>query len=62
MPHSPTSIGTWLAAAQSKGVSDILGIEGAWLDRNLARVPEHLIIDLDLEQPCDLGRRFDLAL
>ena len=46
-----------VAIAQSKGVTDILGIEGKWLDRNLARVPEKLIVDLDLEQPFDLGRR-----
>jgi SAM-dependent methyltransferase len=55
-------IGTWLAVAQSKGVTDLLGIEGKWLDRNLARVPEKLIVDLDLEQPFDLGRRFDLVI
>src|SRR5207249_654908 len=55
-------IGTWLAVAQGKGVSDILGIEGQWLDRNLARIPADRIVDLDLEQSFDLGRRFDLAI
>jgi SAM-dependent methyltransferase len=55
-------IGTWLDVAHAKGVTDILGIEGKWLDRRLARVPEDRIIDLDLEQPFDLKRRFDLAI
>jgi SAM-dependent methyltransferase len=55
-------IGTWLAVARSKGVADILGIEGKWLDPKLARIAEDLIVDLDLEQPFDLGRRFDLAI
>jgi SAM-dependent methyltransferase len=55
-------IGTWLAVSQSKGVADVLGIEGTWLDRKLARIAENLIVDLDLEQPFDLGRRFDLAI
>jgi SAM-dependent methyltransferase len=55
-------IGTWLAVAQSKGVNDVLGIEGKWLDRKLARIADNSIVDLDLEQPFDLGRRFDLAI
>jgi len=55
-------IGTWLDVARAKGVKDILGIEGQWLDRNLARVPAAQIVDLDLEQPFDLARRFDLVI
>src|SRR4029079_2916208 len=55
-------IGTWLAVAQRMGVAEIQGIEGNWLDRRLVQVPESLIVDVDLEQSFDLGRRFDLVI
>src|SRR5262245_24573466 len=49
-------IGTWLAVAKRLGVAETRGIEGAWLDRNLAQVPEQDIVTCDLEKPFDLGR------
>jgi SAM-dependent methyltransferase len=55
-------IGTWLAAAQRLGVADFRGIEGEWLDRKLAQVTEQAILNIDLEKPFDLGRRFDLVI
>ena len=55
-------LGTWLQVAQSLGVNDVLGIEGDWLDRNLARIPQQRIVNLDLERTFDLGRRFDLVI
>ena len=55
-------IGTWLAAARDFGVTDVVGIEGDWLDKKLARIPGHLITTLDLEKGFDLARTFDLAI
>lgn len=55
-------LGTWLAVAQELGVAEIAGLEGAWLDRKLARVASSAITTADLEKPFDLGRRFDLAM
>jgi SAM-dependent methyltransferase len=55
-------LGTWLEAATQLGVADIQGIEGAWLDPKLARIPAERIRTLDLEKPFDLGRRFGLAV
>jgi SAM-dependent methyltransferase len=55
-------LGTWLSVAQELGVAEIAGLEGAWLDRKLARVPSSAITPADLEKPFDLGRRFDLAI
>jgi len=54
--------GTWLEVSQQLGVKDILGIEGSWLDRSLVCIPQQLICDIDLEQPFDLKRRFDLVI
>jgi SAM-dependent methyltransferase len=55
-------IGTWLSVAGELGVADMAGVEGPWLDRKLARIPEALISTVELEQPFDLGRRFDLVI
>src|SRR5215510_11280362 len=43
-------MGTWLAVARRLGVTDFQGIEGEWLDRKLAQVPEQAILNLDLEK------------
>ena len=55
-------LGTWLSVVKELGVSDIVGVEGSWLDPKLARVPAACITTADLEQPFDLRRRFDLAM
>jgi 2-polyprenyl-3-methyl-5-hydroxy-6-metoxy-1,4-benzoquinol methylase len=55
-------IGTWLKVAQSRGISDIRGIEGAWLDNSGLQVDPNLLGVQDLEQSFDLGRRFDLVI
>lgn len=55
-------IGTWLDVARGMGIQDLAGVEGAWLDRSRARVAPEVIRTLDLEQPFDLGRRFELAV
>ncbi len=55
-------LGTWLEVAQQCGVSDVLGIEGDWLDRKLVIIPPERIVNLDLEKSFDLGRRFDLVI
>lgn len=55
-------LGTWLSVAKELGVAEIAGIEGAWLDRKLARVPASAITTADLEKRFDLGRRFDLVI
>jgi len=55
-------IGTWLATARELGVSDVFGIDGHWLDKKLAKVPENLLRTCDLEQKFDLQRQFDLVI
>jgi SAM-dependent methyltransferase len=55
-------IGTWLSVAQRLGAADVRGIEGEWLDRKLALLPEQTILAIDLEKAFDLGRRFDLVI
>jgi SAM-dependent methyltransferase len=54
--------GTWLRAAQELGVNDILGIDGVKASVNLLQVEASKIRYLDLTEPFDIGRRFDLVL
>jgi hypothetical protein len=55
-------LGTWLKVARSRGISDIRGIEGAWLDNFRLQVDPSLLGVQDLEKGFDLGRRFDLVI
>jgi len=55
-------IGTWLKVAQSRGISDIKGIEGSWLDSSKLQIEAHFVQIVDLEKSFDLGRRFDLVI
>jgi SAM-dependent methyltransferase len=61
--------GAWLAELHARGVADILGVDGEWLDADgdgaraqTLLVPRDRLLAHDLEQPLDLGRSFDLAL
>jgi SAM-dependent methyltransferase len=55
-------VGTWLAAAQELGVSDVLGIDGPYVDRRMLQIPQESFHVADLRQPLDIGRTFELAL
>ncbi|HEY9705094.1 MAG TPA: methyltransferase domain-containing protein [Allocoleopsis sp.] len=55
-------LGTWLSVCQELGVQEIQGIEGTWLDTNLLKVPKSYVLNLELEQPFQLGRKFDLVI
>ena len=55
-------IGTWLSVLGDRGVADLAGIEGAWLDRKDVVCDPTLLQVVDLESGFDLGRRFDLVI
>ena len=54
--------GLWLAALRSRGVSDVLGVDGPWVPRDRLAIPRELFREHDLTQPLALHRRYDLAL
>ena len=54
--------GTWLQAFRDRGVGEVLGIEGDWLDKSSLEIPQDCFRHHDLSQPLDLGRSFDLAI
>jgi len=55
-------LGTFLQAFKKLGIDDIVGIEGAWLDRSKTVIPAENIIIADLENEIHLNRKFDLAI
>jgi hypothetical protein len=65
-PHSLVDvgcgIGTWLKAARDLGVIDIFGVDGAYVDRRMLRIPEAHFKAVDLSRPFTLNRTFDVAL
>lgn len=54
-------IGTWLGAFREHGVSDLIGLDGAYVQRASLQIPQESFIPCDLTAPPDLGRKFDLV-
>ncbi len=54
-------VGTWLAEWGSAGVSDVLGIDGDYVDRTALCMPADKFAPVDLRQSFSLGRTFDLV-
>ena len=53
--------GVWLGEWMAAGVSDVLAVDGDYVDRERLAVPAGAFHPGDLTRPLDLGRRFDLA-
>jgi SAM-dependent methyltransferase len=54
--------GTWLAAFQECGITDLTGIDGPWVKTQDLLINSTQYRSFDLAQPFGLERRFDLAL
>jgi SAM-dependent methyltransferase len=64
----PTSVldvgcgrGIWLAEWMSKGLSDVHGVDGSYVDVTQLAIPRGHFTPTDLSQAFGLGRRFDLV-
>lgn len=55
-------VGTWLSVLMEKGVKDVLGIDGNWVDQSLLVIPKEFFLQADLNKPIELSRRYDLAI
>ena len=55
-------VGTWLSVLKGKGVNEIQGIDGAWVNKSLLEIPEHCFLQADLGEPVRLDRKYDLAI
>jgi SAM-dependent methyltransferase len=55
-------VGTWLRVAIEQGVSDVVGVDGAYVERDLLQLPGERFIACDLTKEIDLKRSFDLVI
>lgn len=54
--------GTWLQVACEKGIDDVLGLDGPWVDPDALEIPAESFLAADLAAPPELDRVFDLVL
>lgn len=54
--------GTWLKAFDEKGITDYLGVDGGYVDRQMLKIPITKFVPQDLREEWSLNRKFDLAL
>jgi SAM-dependent methyltransferase len=54
--------GIWLDEFRHHGITDIRGYDGDYVPRDLLRIPPDRFFPIDLTQPLDAGRTFDLAV
>jgi SAM-dependent methyltransferase len=55
-------VGTWLMAAGEQGVRDFLGVDGAYVNPEMLKIPRERFLSYDLQKPLELNRRFDLVI
>ncbi|TDK43320.1 class I SAM-dependent methyltransferase [Algoriphagus formosus] len=57
-------LGTWLSVAKNLGISDVLGVDGDYVDRRLLYryLSNDEFFSHDLSEPLDLRKKFDLGI
>ena len=55
-------IGIWLAVFKEYGVSDILGVDGNYVNQEMFEIPAEQFLAYDLTEPLEIGRQFDLVV
>ena len=55
-------VGTWLSVFREQGATEILGIDGSYVDPATLVIPAACFLARNLAGPIDMQRRFDLAV
>ena len=55
-------VGPWAAEFMARGIEDVCGVDGDYVDRALLRIPEDRFIPRDLTKSLQFQRTFDLAV
>lgn len=55
-------IGTWLSVLKEKGITEIRGIDGPWVEQNLLEIPREDFHQVELEKTIKLEKKYDLAI
>jgi SAM-dependent methyltransferase len=55
-------VGTWLGEFRTQGVTDVVGLDGAYVEPKNLQIPRENFVPCDLTHPPALGRKFDLVM
>ncbi len=55
-------LGTWLSVFYENGITDILGIDGDYIDIESLRIPRKNFVSVDLENQLQIDRKYDLLI
>ena len=55
-------VGTWLAVVRKRGVENVRGFDGPWVNKDLLEIPYGSFEMCNLEKPINSEHRFDLAI
>lgn len=55
-------VGTWLSVFQRHGATEVLGLDGDWVERNMLEIDAACFRPVHMEDVTPLDRRFDLAI
>jgi SAM-dependent methyltransferase len=55
-------IGTWSSVFQQNGVTDVLGVDGEYVNMQQLLIPSNNFKSVDLRKSLDLGRQFNIAI
>ena len=56
------AVGSWLSVLADRGVKDIQGIDGDWVNKDFLEIPAHCFRSVDLSKPFTMDRKYDLAM
>lgn len=55
-------VGTWLSVFMEQGISDVLGIDGEYVDKSMLHIPNEMFLEHDLSKPLTTNRNFGLVV
>lgn len=55
-------VGTWLSVLKESGVSEILGLDGPWVEQELLEIPTQDFRQVNFEEVITLDKKYDLAI
>ena len=55
-------VGTWLSVLKEKGVREIHGIDGPWVEQDLLEIPRQDFRQVNFEERVYLDKKYDLAI
>lgn len=55
-------VGTWLSVFLKHGIADIQGIDGAYVEKKMLKIPLEKFLAANITEPIRLNRKFDLVV